>query len=114
MPYNKALAERIRRALTSRRDIEEKKMFGGVAFMLGGKMFCGIVGDDLMVRVGPGRYEECLSIAHVRPMDFSGKPMRGYVFVDPQGCKTAGALAKWIGRGVEFVSSREECSTEAT
>jgi hypothetical protein len=84
MPFNEALAERIRRVVVSRRDIEEKKMFGGVAFMLGGKMFCGIVGDDLIVRVGPDRYEECLFIAHVRPMDFTGKPMRGYVFVGPQ------------------------------
>jgi len=114
MPYNKALAERVRGALASRRDIEEKKMFGGVAFMLGGKMFCGIVGDDLMVRVGPERYEECLSIAHVRPMDFTGKPMRGYVFVDPRGCKTARALAEWIGRGVEFASGMKDAAVSKT
>jgi hypothetical protein len=73
-------------------------------------MFCGIVSDDLMVRVGPDRYEECLSIAHVRPMDFTGKPMPGYVFVDARGCKTARALAEWIGRGVEFVTGMKDAA----
>ena len=108
MPFNEALAGRVRRVLASHRDIEEKKMFGGVAFMLGGKMFCGIVGDDLMVRVGPSHYEECLALAHVRPMDFTGKPMRGYVFVGQPGCKTTKALARWIDRGVEFVSGTKD------
>jgi hypothetical protein len=110
MAFDEALAQRIRRILTDRRRIEEKKMFGGVAFMPGGKMFCGTVGDDLMVRVGPSRYEECLPLAHVRPMDFTGKPMRGYVFVGHQGCRTAKTLARWIDRGLELISGAQDAA----
>jgi hypothetical protein len=80
-------------------------MFGGLAFMLHGKMFCGILKDDLVVRVGPDGYEKALSRAHTRPMDFTGRPMKGYVFVAPGGLKTDKMLGKWIKKGVEFASS---------
>ena len=85
MSYDETLAERIRKALEHRRDVTEKKMFGGLAFLLEGSMFCGIVKDELMVRVGTARYEEALTEPHVRPMDFTGRPARGYVFVAPPG-----------------------------
>ena len=75
MAYDEKLADRIRRALGPQDDIEERKMFGGVAFLRAGRMFVGIAGDDLMVRVGPERYEESLGKPHVRPMDFTGRPM---------------------------------------
>jgi len=80
-------------------------MFGGLAFLLDGKMFCGIVKDDLMVRVGPERYEAALVEAHVRPMDFAGRPMNGYVFVGPGGSSAEKAVKKWVDRGAAFVAT---------
>ena len=105
MPYNEPLAERIRRALRTCADVTEKKMFGGLAFLLDGKMFCGIVKKEMMVRVSPNRYEESLREAHVRPMDFTGRPMNGYIFVEPAGCRTEKAVRAWVERGAKFVTT---------
>jgi TfoX/Sxy family transcriptional regulator of competence genes len=105
MAYDEELADRIRQAVGPRPDVTEKKMFGGVAFLLDGKMFVGIVKGDLMVRVGPDRYEAALAEAHVRPMDFTGRPMNGYVFVGPSGAKTAKAIKKWVDQGAAFVAT---------
>lgn len=105
MAYDERLAERIRRALGPPAGFTEKKMFGGLAFLLGGKMLCGIVMDNLVVRVGPERYEQALGRPHVRPMDFTGRPMNGYVFVAPAGCSTQKAVTAWVKRGSRFVSS---------
>jgi len=105
MAYDERLARRVRTALRSRRGVTEKKMFGGLAFLAGSRMFCGIVKNDLMVRVGPERYAETLRKPHVRPMDFTGRPMKGYVFVEPAACKSAKALAAWLARGAEFVAT---------
>lgn len=110
MAYDEKLADRIRRALGPRPDVTEKKMFGGVAFMLDGKMFVGIVKDELMVRVGPERFEASLAEAHVRPMDFTGRPMNGYVFVGPNGCRTEKAVQKWAERSMAFVATLPEPS----
>ncbi|SRR6266566_6866339 len=85
MAYGEKLADRLCRALSRRGGISEKKMFGGLAFLLGGKILCGIVKDDLMVRVGPRRYSEALGRPHVRPLDFTGRPMRG--FRGPSGAR---------------------------
>ena len=104
MAYDEALAGRIRTVLAKWRGVDEKRMFGGIAFLLGGHMFCGIVKDDLMVRVGPDRHEAALTEPHVRPMDFTGRPMKGYVFVAPAGCRADAALARWVGLGGEFVA----------
>ena len=103
MAYDEQLADRIRLAVGPRPDVTEKKMFGGLAFLLDGKMFCGIVKDDLMVRVGPERCEAALGEAHVRPMDFTGRPMDGYVYVGPGGSRTVKAVEKWVERGADFV-----------
>ena len=105
MAYDEKLADRIRRAIGPRDDVTEKKMFGGVAFLLDGKMFCGIVKDDLMVRVGPLRYEAALAEPNVRPMDFTGRPMNGYVYVGPGGSRTVRAIAKWVEQGAAFVAA---------
>lgn len=105
MAYDEALADRIRDAIGPRKGVTEKKMFGGVAFLLDGKMFCGIAKDDLMVRVGPDRYETSLAEANVRPMDFTGRPMNGYVFVGSKGTKSKEAIRKWVDRGAEFVAT---------
>jgi TfoX/Sxy family transcriptional regulator of competence genes len=105
MAYDEALVERVRDAIGPRNGVTEKKMFGGVAFLLDGKMFCGISKDDLMVRVGPDRYETSLVEAHVRPMDFTGRPMNGYVFVGAKGTMSQDAIRKWVDLGTTFVAT---------
>ena len=101
MAYDEKLAMRVRKAVGRRKGVTEMKMFGGLAFMLNGNMFCGIIKEDLMVRVGPDRHEESLKKPHARPMDFAGRPMKGYVFVAPGGSRTEASLAEWVRRGVE-------------
>jgi TfoX/Sxy family transcriptional regulator of competence genes len=103
--YDRDLADRIRKALIGQRGVTEKEMFGGIAFLLRGKMFCGIAGDALMARVGPERYEQALAKPHVREMDFTGRPMRGYVFIDTPGLRTQRALAAWVTNCIHFVST---------
>jgi TfoX/Sxy family transcriptional regulator of competence genes len=105
MSYDEKLADRIRRALGPREDVEERKMFGGLAFLRGGRMFCGIANEDLMVRVGPEGYEKALGKPHVRPMDFTGRPMKGYVYVAPPGRQTDAALRAWVNLSASFVST---------
>ncbi len=105
MAFSAALAEQIRDALGDRPEVTEKKMFGGLAFLREGKMFCGVVGDSLMVRVGPAAYDEALGRPHVRPMDFTGRPMKGYVFVDAEGCDTIPATQDWVDRALAFVAT---------
>ncbi|MGA7992165.1 MAG: TfoX/Sxy family protein [Thermoanaerobaculia bacterium] len=110
MAYDEHLARRVRKVLDGRRDVTEKKMFGGLAYLLDGRMFCGIAKDELMVRVGPERHAEALREPHVRPMDFTGRPMKGYVFVGPAACRTAKALAAWLDRGTRFVATLDRDS----
>jgi TfoX/Sxy family transcriptional regulator of competence genes len=105
MSYDDKLADRIRRALGPRDDVEERRMFGGLAFLRDGRMFCGIANDDLMVRVGPEEYETALEKPHVRPMDFTGRPMKGYVYVAPAGRRTDAALTAWVTLSASFVGT---------
>ena len=105
MSYDPTLADRIRRVLATKPGISEKAMFGGLAFMLEDKMCCGIIQQDLVVRLGPARYEEALWEPHVRPMDFTGKPLTGYVYVAPPGVETPEALEKWVAAGTDFVGT---------
>jgi len=107
MPYDENLAERIRRVVAGRHGVTEKRMFGGLAFLLDGKMFCGIANSDLMVRVGPERYEAALSLPHVRPMDFTGRPMTGYVYVGPEGSGFDEQVRAWVDEALAFVSTLE-------
>lgn len=104
MGYDEKTADRVRRILSPRGDVIEKKMFGGLCFMVGGSMCCGLTSTALMVRVGPGAYEKTLAQPHARPMDFTGRPLTGLVYVDPAGYKTDAALVKWVQRGVDFAS----------
>lgn len=101
--YDLHLAERVRQALAGQPRVAERKMFGGLAFFVHGNMCCGIVGEDLMVRVGPQRYEEALAQPHARPMDFTGRPMKGMVFVSPDGCRSGEDIKRWVKRGLDFV-----------
>lgn len=105
MGYDAKLAERLRARLDGRRGVTSKEMFGGVAFMLDGKMFVGIVKDELMVRVGKARHDEALDEKGARTMDFTGKPMLGYVFVSKAGTRADDALDKWIAWATAFVAT---------
>jgi hypothetical protein len=100
LTFDEDLAAKIRTALAGERGIVEKRMFGGLAFLLDGHMTCGIVGDDLMVRVGPESHESALAEPHARAMDFTGKPLKGMVYVAPAGVNTPKTLRAWIDRGL--------------
>ena len=77
-------------------------MFGGLCFMLNGNMCCGVVGGDLMLRVGPDRHAECLAHPHAREMDFTGKALKGFIFVGPQGQESDAELAGWVQLAADF------------
>lgn len=103
MPYDEKLAERIRKLLKGKRGLVEKKMFGGIAFMFKDKMFVGIAKNQLMVRVLNDKYEEYLKKPHVRLMDFTGRPLKGFLYIDADGFKTEKQLSAWIDAGIEYV-----------
>ena len=105
MAYDEGLAQRIREVFDERDGASEKKMFGGLCFLLNRNMCCGVVGRELMVRVGPDAYEDALAQRHARKMDFTGRPMRGMVFVSEQGVEGDSDLASWIDRGARFAGS---------
>jgi hypothetical protein len=86
--YDENTAERVRRVLSGRRDVVEKKMMGGICFMVGGSMCCGVTGSALMVRVGRGAYQRMFTQPHVRPMEFAGRRPTGFVLVDAGGYRT--------------------------
>jgi len=102
--YDEDLAGRIRAVLPYGAAITERQMFGGLAFMLGGHMFCGVVKDALMVRLGPDGADRALGQPHVRPMDFTGRPMKGMVFVEPAGLHGT-ALRHWIDAAAGYARS---------
>jgi len=105
MAFDPGLAQRIRETLGERAGVTEKQMFGGIAFLLHGHMFVGVSGSALMARVGPARHADALAAPHARQMDFTGRPMKGYVFVDPPGLASDADLARWIGVSIGFVES---------
>lgn len=105
MAYDEGLAERLREVFSNQRNVTEKKMFGGIAFMVNGNMCCGVVNDTLMARVGPDQYEAALKMAHASIMDFTGKPLKGFVYVAPDGIESDEDLAGWVKRSLDFVTS---------
>ena len=110
MAYDEGLAGRIRNALRDRDDVAERKMFGGITFMVAGRMACGVVHDELMVRVGRDGHDAALAEPHTRPMDFTGRPMRGMVYVEPAGVRSDADLARWVERAVN-VATAEPAAT---
>jgi len=105
MAFDEGLAERIRDLLQDRDDVEEKKMFGGLCFMVSNHMSCGIVKDTLMARVGPENYECCLSMAFASEMGFTGNSMKGMVYVSPTGIESDSDLSFWLNTCISFVKS---------
>ena len=105
MAYDEDLAERVRQVMAGLTPFTEKKMFGGLAFMVRGNMAGGIVKQDLMVRVGPEAYDAALTRPFVRPMEFTGRAMKGMIFVSPEGVDDQQDLKRWVGLGVDFCST---------
>ena len=105
MAYDEKLVARVRKVLVRYKAVAEIKMFGGLCFTLRGNMCCGTLKEDMVVRVGPKRYEKALGKPHTRPMDFTGRRIRGFVFVGPNGYRTGASLAKWVRWGADFAMS---------
>jgi TfoX/Sxy family transcriptional regulator of competence genes len=105
MAYDEGLAHRVRDIMNEEPGLVEKKMFGGVGFMLNGNMACGVNKDDLIVRVGPDRYEQTVIQPHARPFDFTGRPMKGWVMVGPDGVSAEDDLKNWVTQGITFARS---------
>jgi TfoX/Sxy family transcriptional regulator of competence genes len=105
MAYDEQLAERVHEVLVAQSGVVQKRMFGGLAFMVNGNMSVGIDRDRLMVRVGPEGYEEALARPHCQPMDITGRPMRGFVMVGAAGVSTGEELEEWVRMGVQFAMS---------
>ena len=103
MAYNERLAENIRRRLARRKGVEERKMFGGIGFLLNGNMLVGVWKDSLIVRVGPEQYEDALKQPHVKEFDITGRPMTGWVMVGPECVQADDQLGGWIQRALNFV-----------
>lgn len=105
MAYDPNLAARVRQALARQKAVTEIKMFGGLCFTIRGNMCCGVLRDDLVLRVPRDRYEKILKQSHVRPMNFTGRPLRGFVFVGPKGHKTEKHLRGWIKASAAYAMS---------
>jgi len=105
MAYDEGLAARVRDVLGDRPGLAEKKMFGGLAFLLHGNMACGVRGDDLMVRVAAEKADTALEEPGARPFDMTGRPMKGWLLVSPDGHATDQDLRRWVGRGLDHAGS---------
>ena len=105
MAYDEYLAERVRNVIGKKRGVSEKKMFGGLGFMLAGNMACGIVGEKLMLRLGEEGAAAALGQEHAAPMDFTGKPIKTMVFVEPDGIENDRDLGRWVGKALAFAKT---------
>jgi TfoX/Sxy family transcriptional regulator of competence genes len=113
MGYDEATAERVRRVLAGQEDVAERRMVGGLSFLVGGSMCCGVTSGGLMVRVGAEGREGALALPHVRPMALGGRELAGFVLVEPAGYASEEALAAWVRRGVELAEGLPEKQTRA-
>ncbi len=102
MAYNEDLAARVSRLLSRHKALTEIKMFGGLCWTIRGNMACGVLKDDLVLRVDPAMAAAYLKEPHARPMDFTGRPMKNFLYVSMRACKSAAGLRKWVGRSVDY------------
>lgn len=105
MAYDEQLADRVREQLSARADVSERKMFGGIAFMVAGNMACGVLGEDLLVRLGDDEGESALKEDGVREFDFTGRPMKSIVYVSPERTSDDAGLAEWVEAGADYAAS---------
>jgi TfoX/Sxy family transcriptional regulator of competence genes len=112
MAFDESLGDRIRELFASYKNVEEKRMFGGLCFMLNDKMCVGIVKDELMLRISPQDYETVIHIEGCREMDFNKKPMKGYVYVSQEVLKTKKDLQKWVNMAISFNAVAKSSKTK--
>jgi TfoX/Sxy family transcriptional regulator of competence genes len=105
MAYDEGLADRVREVLSPRPDVSERKMFGGIAFMVAGNMACGVLGEELIVRLGDEEAEKALREDGVRPFDFTGRPMKTTVYVSPERTSDDAGLAEWVEAGADYAAT---------
>ena len=105
MAYDEALADRVRELISARAEVSERKMFGGIGFMLSGNMAVGVIGEDLIVRLDPSDAEKALREPGVREFDFTGRPMKGWLFVGPEATAADENFAGWVDAGADFAAS---------
>jgi TfoX/Sxy family transcriptional regulator of competence genes len=105
MAFDEALADRVREQLAPRAELSERKMFGGIGFMLAGNMAVGVIEEDLIVRLSPEEAEEAMAEEGVREFDFTGRPMKGWVYVSPEQTADHGELERWVDAGAGYASS---------
>jgi TfoX/Sxy family transcriptional regulator of competence genes len=105
MAYDEGLADRVRNAVASKGNISERRMFGGLCLMLNGNMFAGVMQDELMLRVGPERFEAALARPGARPMDFTGRSMAGYIYVAAPALTQTASLTSWLDEALGFVET---------
>jgi len=104
LAYSEKLVKRVRQILEPTEGVTERKMFGGVAFMINGNMCCGVSEEELMLRLGPERAQKFLKEPHSREMDFTGRVIKSMLYVKPAGTRTKAALMKWVGRAIDFAA----------
>jgi TfoX/Sxy family transcriptional regulator of competence genes len=105
MAYDETLAARVRNILSPMPGLSEKKMFGGLCFLVHGNMCCGVLKDELVLRLDSVSAQELLSLQHTRPMDFTGRPMKGFVFIEAEGLRTDQQLRHWVSMARAFVQA---------
>jgi TfoX/Sxy family transcriptional regulator of competence genes len=105
MAYDSKLAERVRKVLVGRRGVTEREQFGGIAFLVNGNVACGVIGDDLLVRVGPAKHDEAMRSKDARPFSLTGRPSKGWITVRASGLKTPAGLKRWVDLGTSFAGT---------
>jgi TfoX/Sxy family transcriptional regulator of competence genes len=105
MAYDEALAGRVRELISARAGVSERKMFGGIAFMVGGNMAVGVTGDELMVRLDPADSEKALTEEGVRVFDMTGRPMKGWILVSADRTSGEAGLSEWVEAGADYAAS---------
>jgi TfoX/Sxy family transcriptional regulator of competence genes len=105
MPYDEGLADRVREQISARSDVQELKMFGGVGFTISGNMAVGVMKEDLIVRLDPGDADQALGEEGVREFDFTGRPMKGWIFVSSERTASDDGLAEWVEAGADYAAS---------
>jgi len=105
MAYDLKLAQRVRKLIVSSKSLSEREQFGGVAFLLRGNVACGIIGNELLVRVGPERHDEAMKSKHAQPFSLTGRPSKGWILVSQSGLKSPASLKKWVEMGRDFANT---------
>lgn len=108
MAFDETLAARIRAQIGKRKGVAEKRMFGGIAFLVNGNMSCGVHDNEMIVRLDPAEAGKALSQKHTRVFDLAGRPMKGWILVGPDGLRADAALARWVDVGANYAASLPE------